>query len=92
MVENDVSSVNKMMNLFAKRFRPAFAGVLRAGRSKAPSAASLSHGRLVNFERTGFDFMDSPFSRYDLLGGGEILCDRLSQAADGILFRLNLDF
>ncbi len=58
MVGNDVSRVNKIMNLFAKRFR-----------SKAPSASSLPHGRLANFGRIGFDFLRSPY--YDTVSNGE---------------------
>src|SRR4030067_3376499 len=42
IVESDVCMVNKRMILFTKRLRPAFAEALRAGRSKAPSAAPLS--------------------------------------------------
>lgn len=45
MNEIDVSRVNKIMTLFAKRFR-----------SKALSAVSLSHGRLVNLGRMAVVF------------------------------------
>jgi hypothetical protein len=49
--------VNKTMNLFAKRFRPAFAGALRAGRSKAPSAAPLSPVQFGDCRGIGFHFL-----------------------------------
>jgi hypothetical protein len=61
MVENDASMVGKIENLLAKRFRPAFAEALRAGRSKAPSAATLPPGLFVDFRRVGFDFRPSPY-------------------------------
>jgi hypothetical protein len=67
--------VGQRMMLFAKRFRPAFAEAparrtrlwqagLRAGRSKAPSAASLPSGQLVGCQRIGFhsmEFFKTPF-------------------------------
>jgi hypothetical protein len=59
MVEIDVSMVNKIMNLFAKRFR-----------SKAPSAATLSPGGFVNFCRIGFDSLPSPNCDTVSDGGG----------------------
>ena len=58
MVENDVYGVNKVMNLFAKRFG-----------SKAPSAASLSHGQSGNFGKIGSDFLRSFY--YDTVSRGE---------------------
>ncbi len=61
MFENNVSKVKEITSLFAKRFRPAFAGALRAGRSKAPLAGSLSPSRLVNFRGIGFDFLSYPY-------------------------------
>ena len=44
-VEIGVCTVNKAIILFSKTFRPAFAEALRAGRSKAPPAASLFPGQ-----------------------------------------------
>ena len=61
IVESDVCMVNKRMILFTKRFRPAFAEALRAGRSKAPSAASLFPIQLVDRRRVGFDFLPIPY-------------------------------
>ena len=58
MVENDVSGVNKVMNLFAKRFR-----------SKTLSPASLSHGQSGNFGKIGSDFLRSSY--YDTVSRGE---------------------
>jgi general secretion pathway protein I len=55
LVKKDVSEVNEVMDLFAKRFRPAFAEALRAGRRpKASSAASLSPERA----RGGFTLIE----------------------------------
>jgi len=51
MVENDVSMISKIMNLFAKR-----------SRSKAHSAAPLPSGRFVNLRRISFDFLHSPYN------------------------------
>jgi hypothetical protein len=50
VVQSDVSLVNKIMNLFPKRFR-----------SKASSAASLSPGRFVSFGEIGSDFPRSSY-------------------------------
>ncbi len=63
--------VNKTMNLFAKRFRPAFAEALRAGRSKAPSAASLSPVQFGDRLRTAFDFLPT------------LYCDTVSRGRGG---------
>ncbi len=56
MIENDVCMVNKRMIVFAKRFALPSPKRLRAGRSKAPSAASLSPIELVDGRRIAFDF------------------------------------
>jgi len=53
--------VNKRMILFAKRLRPAFAEALRAGRSKAPSAASPSPGQFGDHRGIGCDFLLTPY-------------------------------
>jgi hypothetical protein len=49
---------NKRIILFFKRFRP-----------KAPSAASLSPGRLVECQKWGFDFLLTPY--YEIVFKGE---------------------
>jgi hypothetical protein len=60
-VENGVCMVNEPMTLFAGRFRPAFAEALRAAKSKAPSAASLSSGQFVGCQETGCDLLAAPY-------------------------------
>ena len=49
----------KRMNLHYKRFR-----------SKAPSAASLSPGRLLSLRTKGFDFLRTHY--YDTVSKGEV--------------------
>jgi hypothetical protein len=51
---------NKRIILFFKRFRP-----------KAPSAASLSLGRLVECQRSGFDFLLTPYYEEIVFKGEE---------------------
>ena len=54
MVESDVCMVNKRMIFFTKRLRPAFAEALRAGRSKASSAAPLPPVQFADRQGIGF--------------------------------------
>ena len=63
--------VNKIMNLFAKRFALPSPERLRAGRSKASLAASLSPVRFVNLRRIVFDFLTTPY------------CDTVSRGGQG---------
>jgi len=58
MVENDVFSANKIMNLFAKR-----------SRSKAPLAAFLSHSRLVDLGSIASNLLRFPY--HDAVSQGE---------------------
>jgi hypothetical protein len=79
MVENDVSLVNKVMNLFAKR-----------SRSKASSAASLSPARLENFGSIGFNFLHSSYCDTVSQGGGEGQYDSQPRWGDFEHFSLEL--
>jgi hypothetical protein len=60
MIEDDVSMVNKIMNLLAERFC-----------SKAPPAASLPPGRLANLRRNGFDSVRTSYRDTVFVGRGE---------------------
>jgi len=59
MVEDDIPRADKVMNLFLQRFR-----------SRAPSAASLCPGRLLNFEEIGLGLMLSSYY-HTVWGWGE---------------------
>jgi hypothetical protein len=50
------------MILLAKRLAPPSPKRLRAGRSKAPSTASLSPGQLEDGGSIGFDFLPAPIA------------------------------
>ncbi len=55
MVENNVSMMNRTMNLFFKRFR-----------SKAPSAASLPSGLFYKLQKSVIDFCLLPDTKQSL--------------------------
>jgi hypothetical protein len=67
VVGNDVFMRYMHMNLLDKRFRPAFAEALRAGRSKASSARRLSPYNFEFSNMAGSFFWQSPL-RHSLFG------------------------